>query len=93
MTAEEVYVHYVQDAFINGLASGAEHQQLLENIALNLKTTYEQACTLEMAQEHSVSCDSTEPVTNAAVPFVRHIGELCSVVSKTDSVSAATSSA
>ena len=93
VTAEEACDNYVRDAFINGLASGAIRQRLLENVTLNLKTAYEQARTLEMAQKHSASYVTAEPITNAAVPSVSQVEELCSAESKTDSVSAATSSA
>ncbi|XP_068222852.1 uncharacterized protein [Palaemon carinicauda] len=67
VSAEQACDNYVRDAFINGLSSGAIRQRLLENITLNLQTAYEQACTLEMAQKHSASYTTVEPVT-AAVP-------------------------
>ncbi|XP_068242250.1 uncharacterized protein [Palaemon carinicauda] len=69
VTAKEACDSYVRDAFINGLVSGAIHQRLLENLTLNLNTAYEQARTLEMAQKHSASYSSAEPV-NAAVSAV-----------------------
>ncbi|XP_068238623.1 uncharacterized protein [Palaemon carinicauda] len=67
VSAELACDNYVRDAFINGLSSGAIRQRLLENITLNLQTAYEQARTLEMAQKHSASYTTVEPIT-AAVP-------------------------
>ncbi|XP_068235686.1 uncharacterized protein [Palaemon carinicauda] len=67
VSAEQACDNYVRDAFINGLSSGAIRQRLLENITLNLQTAYEQARTLEMAQKHSASYTTVEPIT-AAVP-------------------------
>ena len=93
VTAEEACDSYVQDAFTNGLAFGAIRQQLLENVTLNLKTAYEQARTLEMAQKHSASYVTAEPITNAAVPSVSQVEELCNTETKTDPFSAAASSA
>lgn len=93
VTAEESCDNYVRDAFINGLAFGAIRRRLLENPTLNLKTVYEQARTLGMAQKHSASYATTDHITNTAVPTVSQEEELCCVEDKTHSLSAATSSA
>ncbi|XP_068226955.1 uncharacterized protein [Palaemon carinicauda] len=92
VTAEEACDSYVRDAFINGLVSGAIRQRLLENLTLNLNTAYEQAHTLEMAQKHSASYSSAEPV-NAAVSAMNREEESFSAENNSVSVSAATSSA
>ena len=84
VTAVEACDNYVRDAFIKGLASGAIRQRLLENVTLNLKTAYEQARILEMAQKHSASYVIAEPITNAAVPSVSQVEELYRLESKTD---------
>ena len=52
-TAEKVKEDAIRDAFINGLASSAIRQRLLENIQLDLKTAVSQARALEMAQQQS----------------------------------------
>ncbi|XP_068224969.1 uncharacterized protein [Palaemon carinicauda] len=92
VTAEEACDSYVRDAFINGLVSGAIRQRLLENLTLSLNTAYEQARTLEMAQKHSASYSSAEPV-NAAVSAINREEESFSAENNSVSVSAATSSA
>ncbi|XP_068246611.1 uncharacterized protein [Palaemon carinicauda] len=92
VTAEEACDSYVRDAFINGLVSGAIRQRLLENLTLSLNTAYEQARTLEMAQKHSASYSSAEPV-NAAVSAMNREEESFSAENNSVSVSAATSSA
>ncbi|XP_064104081.1 uncharacterized protein LOC135213917 [Macrobrachium nipponense] len=92
VTAEEACDSYVRDAFINGLVSCAIRQRLLENRTLNLNTAYEQARTLEMAQKHSASYSSAEPV-NAAVSAVSREEESSSAENNSESVSAATSGA
>ncbi|XP_064120276.1 uncharacterized protein LOC135224883 [Macrobrachium nipponense] len=78
VTAEEACDSYVRDAFINGLVSCAIRQHLLENRTLNLNTAYEQARTLEMAQKHSASSSSAEPV-NAALSAVSREEESASL--------------
>ncbi|XP_068220393.1 uncharacterized protein [Palaemon carinicauda] len=92
VTAEEACDSYVRDAFINGLVPGAIRQRLLENLTLSLNTAYEQARTLEMAQKHSASYSSAEPV-NAAVSAMNREEESFSAENNSVSVSAATSSA
>ncbi|XP_064106807.1 uncharacterized protein LOC135215786 [Macrobrachium nipponense] len=92
VTAEEACDSYVRDAFINGLVWCAIHQRLLENRTLNLNTAYEQARTLEMAQKHSASYSSAEPV-NAAVSAGSREEESSSAENNSESVSAATSGA
>ncbi|XP_064120195.1 uncharacterized protein LOC135224802 [Macrobrachium nipponense] len=83
VTAEEACDSYVRDAFINGLVSCAIRQRLLENRTLNLNTAYEQARTLEMAQKHSASYSSAEPV-NAAVSAVSREEESSSAENNSD---------
>ena len=63
MTAEEARDSYVRDAFINGINSSMIRQRLLENKSLDLKTAFEQARTLEMAQTQSQSYVTSENVT------------------------------
>ena len=53
VTAEVYRREFVRDAFINGLVSSVIRQRLLENRDLDLETAFNQASSLELAQEHS----------------------------------------
>lgn len=96
VSAVEACNNFVRDAFINGLASGATRQRLLENKILSLETAYEQARTLEMALKQSAAYTVCEPI-NAAVPQLRpqpsHVDELIIEEEKGDTVVSATSGA
>lgn len=67
VTAKEASDQYIRDAFINGLSSNATRQRLLENKTLDLRTAYDQAHNLEMAEKHSASYSQYETVTASAV--------------------------
>jgi len=55
VTAEQYRWEVVRDAFINGLASAAVRQRLLERADLSLEAALEQAYSLERAQQQSSS--------------------------------------
>ncbi|CAC5404524.1 unnamed protein product [Mytilus coruscus] len=50
VTADKYKEEYIRDAFINGLCSQIVRQRLLENKTLDLKTMFDQARTLDLAQ-------------------------------------------
>lgn len=49
---------YIREAFISGLSSAPVRQRLLENSTLDLKTAFEQARSLTLAQKHAESFNS-----------------------------------
>ena len=55
VSAEKNREDFIRDSFINGLRSKGIHQRLLENRTLDLKTAFDQARALEMAQKNSES--------------------------------------
>ena len=55
VSAEQYRGELVRDAFINGLASAAVRQRLLERDDLTLEAAFEQAYSLERAQQQSSS--------------------------------------
>ena len=66
VSAEQYREELVRDAFINGLASPMIRQRLLENKTLDLKTAYDQAYMLDLAQSNA-SAYSSQTVHTAAV--------------------------
>ena len=52
-TAEQYREELVRDSFINGIASPLIRQRLLENTRLDLKTAFDQANSLDLAQKNS----------------------------------------
>ena len=68
MSAVEIRDEHIMDAFINGLQNAKIRQRLLENKHLDLKTAYEQAYTLELAERQSafyVQPDTIGAASNA----------------------------
>ena len=57
----------IRDAFINGLASNAIRQRLLENRDLTLDQAYDQANALDCALRHSLAYDGTFDANVVAV--------------------------
>ena len=55
VTATKYRDEAIRDAFITGLLSGSNRQRLLENSLLTLKTTFDQARSLDAAQKSSES--------------------------------------
>ena len=55
VTAAQYREESIKDAFISGLQSPLIRQRLLENNTLDLKTMFDQACTLESAIRSSES--------------------------------------
>ena len=70
ITATQPRDEYIRDAFINGITSNHIRQRLLENKTLDLKTAYDQALTLEMAQRQLASYSQQNSLT-ASVSTVR----------------------
>ena len=66
-TALECRENSIGDAFISGLSSHAIRQRLLENNSLDLKTTFDTARSLEMAQKQSESYNTLGPSTVASI--------------------------
>ena len=66
VTAESYRDESIRDAFINGLSSNNIRQRLLENKTLDLKTAYDQARSLDIAQKATVSYGITDPFPSAA---------------------------
>ena len=58
-TAEDCRQHMIRDAFINGIASGAIRQSLLENRDLTLDQAYDRANALDCALRHLLAYDGT----------------------------------
>ena len=52
-TAEQSREELVRDSFINGIASPLIRQRLLENTRLDIKTAFDQANSLDLAQKNS----------------------------------------
>lgn len=68
VTADKYKEEYIRDAFITGLSSHATRQRLLENKTLDLKTMFDQARTLELAQRsNEVYGQSYQTVATASV--------------------------
>ena len=57
----------IRDAFITGIQSQVIRRRLLENNTLDLKTMYEQARSLDIAQRSSESYNHPPPAINAAM--------------------------
>ena len=55
VSAEQNREDFIRDSFINGLQSKGIRQRLLENKTLDLKTAFDQARALKMAQKNSES--------------------------------------
>ena len=70
VTATQARDEYIRDAFINGITSNHIRQRLLENKTLDLKTAYDQALSLEMAQRQLASYSQQNSLT-ASVSTVR----------------------
>ena len=74
VSAEQYKEECVRDAFINGLASPVIRQRLLENKTLDLKSAYDQAYTLDLAQRnanaYSLQVGHTAAVVNPNVSQV-----------------------
>ena len=70
VTATQARDEYIRNAFINGITSNHIRQRLLENKTLDLKTAYDQALTLEMAQRQLASYSQPNSLT-ASVSTVR----------------------
>ncbi|XP_046841983.1 uncharacterized protein LOC124436099 [Xenia sp. Carnegie-2017] len=60
VTAEQYREELVRDSFINGLLSPLIRQRLLENRQLDLKTAFDQANALDLAQKNSEAYAPTE---------------------------------
>ena len=80
-TAEQYREELVRDSFISGIASPLIRQHLMENTRLNLKTAFDQANSLDLAQKNSeayampsipvtaaVSCSPTDQHTEIPIP-------------------------
>ena len=68
VTAEVNRLEFIRDAFIDGLLSSCIRQRLLENRELDLETAFNQACSLELAQEHSQVYENQKQSQVMAVP-------------------------
>ena len=66
VSAEQYKEELIRDAFINGLVSPMIRQRLLENKTLDLKSAYDQAYSLDLAQRNA-SAYSSQVVHTAAV--------------------------
>ena len=64
-TAEVHRDEAIRDAFISGLISPHIRQRLLEKSSLDLKTAFDDAITLDMAERQSHSYRSSDPFTAA----------------------------
>ena len=67
VTAEGYVQQIIRDAFINGLASSAIRQRLLENRDLTLHQAYDQANAFDCALHHSSAYDGTSDANVVAV--------------------------
>ena len=67
VTAEDYRQQMIRDAFINGLASSAIRQRLLENRNLTLDQAYDQANALDCALRQSLAYDETSDANVVAV--------------------------
>ena len=68
VTAEQYREELVRDSFINGLLSSLIRQRLLENRQLDLKTAFDQAMSLDLAQKNSEVYTMPGTPTTAALP-------------------------
>ena len=73
VTAEQYRWELVRDAFVNGLASAAVRQRLLEKADLSLEAALEQAYSLESTQQQS----SSYSINVAASNVVLQRQEIC----------------
>ena len=67
VTAEQYREELVRDSFINGIASPLIRQHLLENTRLDLKTAFDQANSLDLAQKNSKAYAMPSILVTAAV--------------------------
>ena len=67
VTAEQYREELVRDSFINGLLSPLIRQRLLENSQLDLKTAFDQANALDLAQKNAETYTMSGIPTAAAV--------------------------
>ena len=67
VTAEQYREELVRDSFISGIASPLIRQHLMENTTLNLKTAFDQANSLDLAQKNSEAYDMPSIPVTAAV--------------------------
>ena len=67
VTAEQYREELIRDSFINGLLSPSIRQRLLENAHLDLKTAFDQANALDLAQKNAEAYATPGSVTAAAV--------------------------
>ena len=68
----------IRDAFINGLQSNHIRQRLLENKTLNLQTAFDQARSLDVAQQSSTMF-SQPSIPEVIAPIPRGEFEKCSI--------------
>ena len=67
MVSADIYrEEQIREAFIAGIASNQIRQRLLENSSLDLKTAFDQARTLDIAQKNSDAYISNFPAPNIA---------------------------
>ncbi|XP_046855944.1 uncharacterized protein LOC124449046 [Xenia sp. Carnegie-2017] len=71
LTAEQYREELVRDSFFNGLLSPLIRQRLLENRQLDLKTAFDQANALDLAQKNS---EAYAPTENSAAFFSTEYG-------------------
>lgn len=70
VSAEQYREELIRDTFINGLLSPKIRQRLLENSTLDLKSAFDQANALDLAQKNAetYTMPTTLTATAAAVP-------------------------
>jgi len=65
--AEQYREELVRDSFINGLSSPLIRQRLLENTQLDLKTAFDQASALDLAQKNAEAYAMPDISTTASI--------------------------
>ena len=78
VSVEQYKSEMIRDAFVNGLQSNHIHQRLSGNKTLDLQTTFDQACSMDVAQQRSTMF-SQPSIPEVIAPIPRGEFEKCSI--------------
>ena len=78
VSVEQYKSEMIRDVFVNGLQSNHIHQRLSGNKTLDLQTTFDQACSMDVAQQRSTMF-SQPSIPEVIAPIPRGEFEKCSI--------------
>ena len=78
VSVEQYKSEMIRDAFVNGLQSNPIHQRLSGNKTLDLQTAFDQACSMDVAQQRSTMF-SQPSIPEVIAPIPRGEFEKCSL--------------